>query len=638
MLRGLHKASSTWLGKAIMAGVMGVLVISFAIWGIGDIFRGFGQNSVAEIGSTEVSIEQFRQYYNDRLRQISRQARRIITPEQARELGIDRQIVAQLVAETTFDEQAKKLRLGLSDEAILTHITSDPAFQGPNGTFDRARFEEIIRNAGFSEARFIDEQKRNLLRQQIGRTVGGDVKPPTTTLQAVSQFQNERRDIEYLTLGPDQAGDIPAPTGEQLNTYFDEHKALFRAPEYRKLTLLSLSPASLAKPDAVPDDEAKTYYEQHKDKYGKPERREIQQIVFQNEQEAASARERIAKGSTFSDIAKDRGLKSSDLDLGMVTRADIIDPDIAEAAFSIKPGEVSQPVKGRFGTVLLVVGKVEPGEQKPFSDIAAQIKQELAETRARSDINNLRDKVEDERASGATLTETAKKLGVKAVTIEAVDRAGRDPQGKAVPDLATIPNVVTAAFASDVGVDNEAVQTGDGSYLYFEVNSITPSRDRALAEVKDQVEARWREDEIGKRLQAKANDMVSKLKAGTPIAQLATENAMKVQKAANLQRGQTNSTVPDKLVAAVFSTAKGAPGTAGGDKETQRFVFRVIEVTVPAFDAKSFEGRRLTEALTNSYADDLAGEYITRLENDYGVHINQGALNQVIGGGPAQQP
>ena len=100
MLRGIHKASSTWLGRAVMAVIMGGLVISFAIWGIGDIFRGFGLNSAAKIGNTEISIEQFRQYYNDRLQQLSRQLGRPITPDQARALGIDRQMLGQLVAET----------------------------------------------------------------------------------------------------------------------------------------------------------------------------------------------------------------------------------------------------------------------------------------------------------------------------------------------------------------------------------------------------------------------------------------------------------------------------------------------------------------------------------------------------------
>jgi peptidyl-prolyl cis-trans isomerase D len=280
MLRGIHKATSNWFGKAIMATVMGLLVVSFAVWGIGDIFRGFGRNEVAKIGSTEISIDQFRQFYTERLQQIGRQLGRAITPDQARGLGLDRQILSQIVAETTLDEYSRQLHLGLSDAEISRRITSDPSFRGANGQFDRTRFEQIIRNAGFNEPRFVEQQRRETLRRQIVQSIIGEMKVPTTALSAINQYQNEKRNIEYLALTPAQAGDIPAPTPEVLSKYFDERKILFRAPEYRKITLLSLTPADIAKPDEVSDADAKAYYERSKNSYGAPERRELQQIVF----------------------------------------------------------------------------------------------------------------------------------------------------------------------------------------------------------------------------------------------------------------------------------------------------------------------------------------------------------------------
>ena len=619
-----------------MAAVMGVIAISFAIWGIGDIFRGFGRNAVATIGGTEISIEQFRQFYNDRLQQLGRQAGRPITPDEARARGLDRQLLAQLVAETTIDEQAKQLRLGIDSAEIAKRITSDPSFRGANGQFDRQRFEQIIRQAGFSESRFIEEQRRSMLRRQLAQSVTGDLKVPATALAALNQYQNEKRQIDYVALEAAQAGDVPAPTPEVLNKYFDERKTLFRAPEYRNITLLSLAPSDLAKPDAVTDTDAKAYFEQHKDSYGKPEKREVRQIVFQKPEEAADARERITKGAKFDDIAKERQLKESDTDLGMVAKSDIIDPAVADAAFSLKPGETSAPVKGRFGTVLLQVGKIEPGEEKTYEQVAAQIKREMAESRAKSDVGNLRDKIEDERAAGSTLAETAKKLGIKSVSIEAVDRSGRGLDGKPVTGLPQTPNVISAAFASDVGVDTDPLQLPGGGYLYYDVTGVTPSRERPLEEVKDQVTARWRDDEIAKRLQAKADDLVGKLKAGTSFAQAASEAGLNVQTAKDLQRGKSGGFIPAKTIEAVFRTPKGTPATAEGGKETERFVFRVTDVVDPPFEAGTPQGQAITTTLQNSYTDDLVSEYIARLENDFGVTVNPSALNQVVGGGSQQ--
>src|SRR5664279_2761446 len=543
MLRGIHKATSTWVGKGVMGVIMGGLIISFAIWGIGDIFRGFGLNSALKIGNTEISIEQFRQYYTERL------------------------------------------------------------------------------------------QRRVTLRRQIALSVSGDIHVPAAALNAINQFQNEKRAIEYLALGPAQAGDIPAPTPEQLGKFFEERKVLFRAPEYRKITLLAMSPADLAKADAVPDADAKSYFEQHKASYGTPERRELHQMVFQTADEAAAAHDRIAKGTSFADVAKERGLKDSDTDVGMVTKADVIDPAVAEAAFALKPGELGAPVKGRFGTVLLQVGKIEPGNQKTYEQVVPEIKREIAENRAKTEIGNLRDKFEDERAAGSTLAEVAKKLSLNSRTIDAIDRSGRGLDGKPIADLPTTADAIAAAFSSDVGVDNDPLQLTNGGYLWYDVTGITPARERTLDEVKDQVETRWRDDEIGKRLQAKTDDMLGKLKAGGTLAQLATESGLKVVTASDLQRGRAGGFAPAKLVEAAFKTPKGLPASAAGDQESARFVFRVTDVVDPTPDP--IASKQITSTLQNAYSDDLVGGYVTRLENDLGVTLNQQALTQVFGGLPA---
>jgi peptidyl-prolyl cis-trans isomerase D len=633
MLRGLHKASSTWLGKGLMAVIMGFLVISFAIWGIGDIFRGFGRNAVANIGGTEISIEQFRHFYNERLQQLGRQAGRPITPDEARARGLDRQLLGQLIAETALDEQARKLRLGFAHDEIAQRITADPSFRGANGQFDRTRFEQLIRQAGFTENRFVEEQRRAMLRRQIAQSVTGEMKVPSTAMAILNQYRNEKRQIEYLALGTSQAGNIPVPTPEELSKYFEDRKTLFRAPEYRKISVLPLVPADLAKPDAVSDADAKTYYEQRKASYGKPEKRELRQIAFPNEQEATAARERISKGASFDDIAKERGINPSDTDLGMVTKSDIIDPAVADAAFALKQGETSPPIKGRFGTVLLQVVKIEPGEEKSYEQVAGQIKNEIAESRVRTEMANLRDKIEDERAAGSTLAETARKLGLKATTIEAVDRSGRGPDGKPVTGLPQTPNVISAAFASDVGVDTEALQLPNGGYLYFDVTGVTPSRERSLDEVKDQVAARWRDDEIAKRLRAKADDLLGKLKAGTPFAQVASETGLKLETATDLQRGKPGGFVPAKVVEAAFRTPKGVPSSVEGDKESERFVFRVTDVVDPALEANSSQAKAIADTLRNSYDEDVLTEYLVRLQNDFGVTINEAALNQIVGGG-----
>ncbi len=631
MLRGIHKASSGVIGKGIMAVVMGLLAISFAIWGIGDIFRGFGQSNFAEIGSASIGIEQFRNYYNDKLSQLGRRMGRPITPDQARALGLDRQILSELIAETALDQKARQMRLGVSDEEISRKIMSESAFQGVNGKFDRARFEQTIRDAGFTEARFVQEQRALTTRRQIALSLTGDLKPPLAAQNAINMFRNEKRSADVVVLGPAQAGEIAPPSPEALQKYFDERKALFRAPETRKVTLLSLTPADLARWETVSDEDAKAYYEQHKADFGTAETRHLRQIVFANPDEAKAASDKIAQGASFEDIVKERGLKESDTDLGTVTKANVIDPAVAEAGFALKDGEVSKPVKGRFGTVILKASEVVPAKQQSYEDAAARIKQTIALERARQKIGDLRDKIEDERAAGSTLAETAKKLGLAAVSIEAIDRSGRDAAGNPVAGLPAGVDVISAVFSSDVGVDNEALQLPSGGWVWYDVTGITPSHDRTLDEVRSQVETRWRDDEIATRLKAKADDMLGKLKAGGKLAGLADADGLKVEAVADLQRGQPKEPVSAATLDAIFRTAKDAAGAAEGDKPTSRVVFVVTGIDDPALDTKSPEAMRMLDALRNGYSEDILGEYVAQIETELGVHINEAALAQITG-------
>jgi len=137
-----------------MAVVMGVLIVSFGIWGIADIFRGFGQSTLAKIGRTEISTEQFRQTYTDKLQQLGRQFGRPLTMDQARAFGLDRQVLQQTIAEAALDEEARRMGLAQSEAETVRMVHTDPNFRGIGGQFDPGRFQSVLRQFGYSEQRY----------------------------------------------------------------------------------------------------------------------------------------------------------------------------------------------------------------------------------------------------------------------------------------------------------------------------------------------------------------------------------------------------------------------------------------------------------------------------------------------------
>ena len=630
MLRGLRKASSNWLGKAVMAAVVGFLVISFAIWGIGDIFRGFGRSTVAKIGRTEVTIEQFRTLYNDRLQQYSRQLGRPISADQARATGLDRLVIGQIFSEILLDERARALGLALSDSEVAKLITNDPAFRGPNGQFDRFRFEQTIRNAGYTEARFVAEQRRQMLRRELAGTIASGLNAPKALVEALNRYQNEQRSIEYVLLDRALAGEIASPPPEALAKYFEDRKILFRTPEYRKLVVVSLIPSEQARWIEISDADLKRAYEERRARYVTPERRHILQIDFPNAEAASAAAERIAKGTSFAEIAKELGKSEKDIDLGIVPKSAMIDRPVADAAFALKEGEVSAPVQGRFGTVLVQALKIEPEQVRPLEQVAGELKQELATARAKSEIFDVYNKIEDARAEGKSLEEAAANLKLEARTVE-VDRSGRDPAGTPVK-LPDAQRLLAGAFTTDIGVERDPLQFQDG-YIWYEVTAISPSRERSLDEVKDQVEARWRDQEVATRLDAKATAILEKLKAGETLPQAAAADRLKVETLTGLKRGEASGPLSAAGVDAVFRTAKDAVGKTEGAQPPDEVVFRVTDIVVPSLDMVSEDAKRALETLNRGLSEDILAEYIAWLESDIGVTINQSALNQVVSGG-----
>ncbi|KGJ70368.1 putative Peptidyl-prolyl cis-trans isomerase D [Bradyrhizobium diazoefficiens SEMIA 5080] len=625
----MRKASSNWLGKTIMAVVMGVLIISFGIWGIADIFRGFGQSTVAKIGRTEISLNEFRQIYTDRLQQISRQFGRPLTPDQARAFGLDRQVLQQTIAEAALDEEARRLGLGQSDDQIRQVIMNDPNFKGVGGSFDANRFQAVIRNFGYTEQRYVSEQRKVSLRRQLTGTIGAGLEPPKAMIDVLTRFQNEQRAIEFARLDAAQAGTIDAPSPEALAAYFEDHKVQFRAPEYRKIAFVVISPEEIGKWSEVSDEDAKKLFDQRKDRLGTPEKRQIHQIVFPNAAEAQTARERLAGGMSFEDLGKERGLSASDVDLGLVTKSSL-DPAVGDAAFALPAGEISQPIQGRLGTAIVKVDKIEPGVEANYASLVGDIKREIATERARVKVADLRDKMEDERGGGASVIDAAQKLGLTAVTIDAVDRSGRAPNGQPVANIPQGLDVVSQAFNTDVGVDNDAISF-KGGYVWYDVLAITPSRDRNLDEVRDQVEARWRQDQIATKLKAKATEMVQKLEAGGKLADEAAAVGAKVETATGFKRDDSPAGVPATVVAAAFRTAKDGVGQTPVSGGSEVIVFRVTDIVDPTVDAASDAVKKLKESLDRAQTEEQVASYVNKLETDIGTTINQAAFAQVTG-------
>ncbi len=451
-------------------------------------------------------------------------------------------------------------------------------------------------------------------------------------LEAIHRFQAEARSVDFLILPAASAGAVAAPSDDELRKYFEDRKLGYSAPEYRSLVTLAITPESVAKPDSVSDAEAQKRYDEVKgDKFGTPERRAVDQVLFSDEAAAAAARARLDGGANFEDIVKDQGLTLKDVSLGTVGRNQLIDKEVADAAFALPEGAVSAPVKTRFGYVLVRVSKVEPSSVKPFAEVAGEIKRDIAVARAGSEIDRLHDAIEDQRASGKSLAEAAKSVGLDVRAIAAVDAAGKDPTGAPVADLANGPALLKAAFASDIGVDNETLTLPKGGYQWFEVARIDRARQKTFEEARPEVEKAWRDDETARLLSAKSADVTKRLEGGESMAAVAaSEGDLEVKHATDVKRGGGKD-LPANAVAQVFNIHVGGVGSARLD-DGGRVILKVVDAAVPPTDFADPALVSIADQVKKTYGDDLLSQYLASLQNQLGVKINAQALAAAAGG------
>lgn len=631
MLDGIRVITKNWVGRAIMTVVMGFIILSFAVWGIGDMVRGFRSDKVGQVGGVSLTGDQMRLAYQNELTRLQRQYGRAINNEQARQLGVDKGVVNKIVDETALDQKVRALGLTISDAAIATALRDDPSFKGVSGQFDRARFDAALRDAGFTEGTFVREQRSIYTRREVGEAIAGDVAAPAALLAAIQRYRTEARTLDTATLAPAAAGALPAPTDQELQAFFDARKPEFRAPAFRKVALLVVTPADAAKPDAVPADDVRKYYEAQKDKFGAPEKRRISQIVYQTQEEATAAAAKLASGATFEQLLADKAIKPEEADLGLKSQREIFDKAIAEAGFKLPAGATSGVVKGEFGYAILKVAEVQPGQTKSFAEVEPQIRRELALQKAGDAVRDLRDRIEDQRAAGRPLADAAKAVGLTPRTVDALDMTGRDAKGAQIAGLPEPERLLRAIFSSDVGVDNDVISTKDHSYVWFDVLGVTPARDRTLDEVRDRVVASWKEQQVATRLRQKSDAMLAKLRAGEAFDAVAKAEGLDVKRVENVRREAAPPQLSRSAVAQAFNVKVGEAGSAESS-EGGRTVFVVRSSLVPPADPKSQEVEALTKTLTQQIAGDLTQQYVALLREQAKVTLDQPAIDRAMFG------
>ena len=627
MLDALRRGSTGWIAKLLFA----LLVLSFTVWGVADVFTGWGRGAIAKVGDHEIRVEEYQRAFQNEINQISQQAGRRITTEQAHAAGLDNRVLAQLIGWSAVEAHANELGLALSDTSLAEAMKNDQAFKGPDGKFNRLAFENVLDRLGLSERGFLQLRRRDELREQLTSAMINGVAVPDSMMDVVNQWRGETRVAEHFTIDADKAVTVPEPDEAKIKATYESNKQAFMAPEFRKLALLVLSVDELKKTMTVTEEEAQAAYKDSEKTYNTPERRRVQQIAFKDKAAAEAAKTAIAGGKSFADAAKDAGAKDSDIDLGLVSKDSLIDPKIADATFSLAKDTVSDPIEGRFATVLVRVSDIQPAVNRTFADVKDQVKDKLAATKAAEQMQGQVDQIEDQRSAGKSLKDIATELKMQFYEIPQTDRQNKDAQGKPAIIIQDTQGLLSAAFASGVGVENDMIELSNGGYAWFDVLDITPHKQKPFEEVKAEVKQMTIATERARLIGELANKLVERADRGEAMSALATAaGAAGVDTTPAFNRTTEPQGMSKDAVARAFTLANGQAGSAPDSNNKTRIVFKVTAITpAPALT----EAQRITVAsdLRNALADETLSGYVLALQKRLGAHIFEDEFRRATG-------
>ncbi len=626
MIEAMRGTVAKWVIRVLAV----FLILSFAVWGIGDIIPTRVPNqTVATVGDTAITYENASAEVGRLLSVMRRQLGPDFDLEHAARLGLIDRTVDQMVNGRLLELEAARLKLTVGEELVRQTIFADPRFHGPGNSFDRTAYQQVLRQEGLSEGMFVRIIRENILRRQISAALTASSRVPSALLDALYRYRNEKRVADIVTVPTGKAADIAEPSSTELAKFHKENPARFTKPEYRSVTLVYLDPEKASRELRPEEKRIREEYEYRKEAQGIPERRALEQVLVQNEESAGKIARAVGEGRSLADAAKDNGATVSDL--GVLARRDLPD-DVAREAFALPADGVSKPVKTALGWHVLKVKRIEPGRTPTIEALRPAIVRDLAREMAVDSFIALTQKLDDALAAGTPLQDAASAAGVPVQRVASLDASGNDADGKPLTGIPRDAEFTELVFRTAKGETSNIEETREGGYFIVRVDDVVPPRLQPLEAVRSVASQAWKETQLLEDARKKAAAILDAAKTSGSLKQAAEKAGLSVVASQPFTRfiRDPNSSVSPSLSPELFKIKPGALAmAASGDG----YAVGALKNIIPADPgANKAETDALRNQLQANIANDQVDQYLNGLRKRYSVKTFPSAIQTLVSG------
>ena len=572
----------------VAAVLLGLLILSFAIWGINDVFNFRGSNAVITAGEREIDQARFKRIFDNFKKGQEQQSGRRVTMEEIVQRGFHLQFLRELTQQTAFQAWAHEAWVRPSDELVVKKIGEIPAFfDRITGRFSRDQYLQQLQQAELTQEEFEQSLYDDLAGNHFATGAVAGMRAPRIYGALQAAFGLETRDASWFVVDQRVAGAPPRPTDAQLQAFLTENADRFRRPEFREITVAFFTPGAVAGAVALDEAELRRRYEFKKDSLSQPERRTFVQVPAKNAQAAQAIVQALRAGQPAAAVAKANGVDP--VMFQERPRSSVPDRAVAAAAFTMAAGQVSAPVQGELGLSVVQVLNVTPGTTVTFEQARPQLEEELRKDLATEKLYEVVQAYETARENGATLAEAAKTAGVRTATLPPLSQQGQLPNGQR---LNVPPTLLEAAYGLPEGGESEVQETGTGEYFAVRVEKVVPAALPTLQQLGPALTQMWMQREGVRMMQAKADELAARLRKGETLQAVAASAGASVQTARGLER-EGSEAVSQEMVGRVFGAAAGQVFIARANQPV--FVVGKVDAVntpAPALAARPAEQRR----------------------------------------------
>jgi peptidyl-prolyl cis-trans isomerase D len=626
MLQVFRDSAHKWFVKLLFW----LLVLSFGLWGIGDVvYKLFANKPIAKVGKRSISYEEFNHELQKQSSQIQALAQGKITPEQLKAIGIHNIAINRLVDEAAIQEELEELNLSVSEEMVKDLIHSQKAFQ-TDGKFDANRFLSILQNRGMHENSFVKEFRFNVLQQQYMASLAYGAQLPEFYTDTILDALTREFVFAVVEIKANKIKADKKATTEQLQTFYDQHKNNYSVPEYRDISFIKINNSTLSKLLNITDQQIKAAYENKKDEFKYPERRTIKHLQYTDATNAKKAHQMATDGVNFEKIKKAvPGGKLEEIKLS----AKLELPDFAaDKIFATNKGETTEIIEDSGVYHVFLISEIEAEHSATFSEVKSEIENSLIQEQKNSKIEEIRNQIDDALAAGRNLQEIASDLKLSVTNIAAVSAQGTDTVGKNVfsesDNLKEM--IIQKAFTTEQGLDSGLVDVPNEGLFILTVNKVSPAYIPALDQVKEKAQADYAKEKQLEEAAQIAHTMAYEAKSLNTLMEMANRNDCEFSTNHTMTRleiGKKDRTSYDLITPSLAERAfLLAPETAIAERNGKDGFTVIMLQKVGKLKSDKKNSDNIKTNLNSGIKEDVASLTIDGLRAEHAAEINQEML------------